>query len=233
MKTCEYCNKPITSKWANKKTRFCSRKCSNFYRKQTGLYDSHSQKLVERAKTEKWGALKLTKEERSENNQKKKEKYNKLRQIGEKTYSRTTKPLRERVFSRPFDKLSFECKRHRVFLEQENICAICGISEWLEKPIRLHLDHIDGDRDNNVRDNLRGICPNCHSTTDTYCGRNNKRGKFPIAKVFYERFQQDQSIGNTLRHFGLAPKGGNYQKARFMLQQYDPDIQFEIVRKFK
>lgn len=51
-------------------------------------------------------------------------------------------------------------------------CGICGISEWMEAPIRLELDHIDGNADNNNLDNLRVLCPNCHSQTDTYKGAN-------------------------------------------------------------
>ena len=47
--------------------------------------------------------------------------------------------------------------------------------EWRHWPIVLHCDHIDGDRSNNDISNLRYLCPNCHSTTDTYTGRNVKR----------------------------------------------------------
>lgn len=54
-------------------------------------------------------------------------------------------------------------------------CSICGISDWMNKPISLHLDHIDGDRTNNTLENLRWLCPNCHSQTDTYAGRNIKK----------------------------------------------------------
>lgn len=44
----------------------------------------------------------------------------------------------------------------------------CGISEWMGKPIRLHMDHVDGDRSNNVPENLRLLCPNCHDQTETW-----------------------------------------------------------------
>lgn len=48
-------------------------------------------------------------------------------------------------------------------------CSICGITEWLDKPAPLALDHIDGDRKNNVLENLRLLCYNCHGQTETYC----------------------------------------------------------------
>lgn len=52
------------------------------------------------------------------------------------------------------------------------ICEICGLEDWLDQPIALELDHIDGDRKNNFLENLRVICPNCHAQTDTYRGKN-------------------------------------------------------------
>jgi len=52
-------------------------------------------------------------------------------------------------------------------------CTSCGIGdEYHGKPITLQLDHIDGNRFNHGLDNLRLLCPNCHSQTDTWCGRN-------------------------------------------------------------
>jgi hypothetical protein len=56
----------------------------------------------------------------------------------------------------------------------KNKCYICGISEWLEKPLALDLDHINGINNDNRLENLRLLCPNCHSQTHTYRGRNAK-----------------------------------------------------------
>jgi hypothetical protein len=51
-------------------------------------------------------------------------------------------------------------------------CAICGLTTWRGRPLVLHLDHVNGDRTDHRLANLRFLCPNCHSQTDTYCGRN-------------------------------------------------------------
>ena len=55
----------------------------------------------------------------------------------------------------------------------EDKCAICGLTEWQNKPITLQLHHIDGNSNNNNLDNLQLLCPNCHSQTDNYCGNAN------------------------------------------------------------
>lgn len=55
-------------------------------------------------------------------------------------------------------------------------CAICGISEWMNKPISLQLDHINGNPRDHRIENLRFLCPNCHSQTETYAGKNKSKG---------------------------------------------------------
>lgn len=79
--------------------------------------------------------------------------------IKDSTYSNTTK-LRLRLI------------KEGTLVDQ---CSNCKLTEWLGKPLSLHLDHIDGNNTNNELSNLRLLCPNCHSQTPTYCGRNKKK----------------------------------------------------------
>ncbi|WP_066889069.1 HNH endonuclease signature motif containing protein [Carbonactinospora thermoautotrophica] len=51
------------------------------------------------------------------------------------------------------------------------LCATCGITDWNGQPLILEVDHINGKYWDNRPDNLRFLCPNCHSQTSTYCGK--------------------------------------------------------------
>lgn len=59
----------------------------------------------------------------------------------------------------------------------ENRCSNCGVSEWMGKPLAIQIDHINGVRDDHRLANLRMLCPNCHSQTETYGSRNRVRAQ--------------------------------------------------------
>lgn len=57
----------------------------------------------------------------------------------------------------------------------DNKCSECFVSgTWNNKPLSLQLDHINGVNNDNRIDNLRLLCPNCHSQTSTFSRRNIK-----------------------------------------------------------
>jgi hypothetical protein len=86
----------------------------------------------------------------------------KLEEILQKDFSYSTSKLKRRL-------LESGIKEHK--------CECCKNGEWNGKPIPLELHHINGDRLDNRLENLQLLCPNCHSQTDNYRGKNQTRYK--------------------------------------------------------
>lgn len=57
---------------------------------------------------------------------------------------------------------------------KKNVCETCGLSSWKGKQLNLELHHVDGIRQNHKLSNLKLLCPNCHSQTDTFRAKNKK-----------------------------------------------------------
>jgi 5-methylcytosine-specific restriction endonuclease McrA len=80
----------------------------------------------------------------------------------------------------PLDQLLVRGARSRQNLKlrllraglKSGVCERCGLADWQGRPIALALHHVNGDRHDNRLENLELLCPNCHSQTENFSGRN-------------------------------------------------------------
>jgi len=69
----------------------------------------------------------------------------------------------------PFDALGRAKRRERLLTESDYKCSSCGFNKTRDDgQTILEIDHIDGNRSNNDKTNLRVLCPNCHAFTSTF-----------------------------------------------------------------
>jgi hypothetical protein len=98
------------------------------------------------------------------------------------------------------------------------VCSKCSISSWLEDKLTLEIDHVDGNNTNHNLLNLRYLCPNCHSQTDTWRGRNKNSGTVKVSdEELLIAISETQNIRQALIKVGLSPRGPNYNRVSNLL----------------
>jgi 5-methylcytosine-specific restriction endonuclease McrA len=119
----------------------------------------------------------------------------------------------------------------RINIKKSNLlgvykCNECNIKDkWNNKDLLLELDHIDGNKNNNIRSNLRWLCPNCHSQTSTFRSKNNKYNKKIVNEDdILESIKKGGNISDILRRVNLKPKGDNYNRVHKICNKYNIKI---------
>lgn len=115
------------------------------------------------------------------------------------------------------DILKENCKHQRIVLRRYVIknnlipykCAICGCTEWQGKTLSLELDHINGVNNDNRLENLRFLCPNCHSQTSTYGSRNQQTNSSEydipddLRKIVEEKYNEVKNVKKVSSILGI------------------------------
>lgn len=153
MNKCINCNKEI-----KKQNKFCNSSCAATY---------NNKKFIKRKKQKKYCincSAELTKSQKKYCDAKCQQIYR---------YNNKIIPsIKKGTYSN-----SITLKKY-LFETRGSKCEICNMQNiWNNKPITLQLDHIDGNSDNNNLKNLRLLCPNCHTQTDTFCAKNHNNSK--------------------------------------------------------
>lgn len=112
--------------------------------------------------------------------------------------------------------------RHRILKNKllDYKCESCNISEWQGHSLSLDLDHKNGNNRDNRLENLRFLCPNCHSLTNTFRGKNINSGVKKVSdEELWEAYVNEGNTRKALIKVGLSPKGGNYLRVQRLIDR--------------
>jgi len=218
---CERCGQEFTEDWRTDKhertkpCRFCSPTCSRARSWSSDSIEKRRQALLKRYAEDPKPSKSLSQERYYTYKRKTPEEL--IQSKVQQGAARRSTAL-QKYLATPFEELGMENKRRRVFEEQGYKCNRCGNSEWQGQQIPLELEHKDGNHGNNARENLEGLCPNCHAISPTWRGRN--KGNYTVSnEELLQALQETESVRQALLRVGLSAKGGNYHRAYNLLEQ--------------
>ena len=181
MYRCEYCGKDFKKdyrKYHKDSPRFCSKKCSK------GFSTKAKRKEINKKVSIALGGNGISTKTKKRKNclccnislKNRQRKYCSHRCQQDYLWNKRKKEIES---TGKFHKTYTNHRIHKKYLIEKhgNKCWICGNTEWLNNPIPLEVDHIDGNYANIKVDNFRLVCGNCAMLLPTYKGRNKGNGR--------------------------------------------------------
>ena len=169
-KKCENpsCNKEHDGSYGS--GRFCCEKCSRSFSSFNNR-DDINKRVSDKLKGRKVGGC--FKEGFDKN------RFLMTSEIAKKINQKRKDNIEKKIINSNYDELKvLEHKKRKVLIEQNFVCDECKLNKWNNKPLVLEFHHKDGNKNNNSRNNVQYLCPNCHSQTSTW-RKTKKIGPLP------------------------------------------------------
>jgi len=202
MKLCLKCNTPH-----EKSGKYCGRSCAN-----SRIFSEESKQKKSIATKRFFSAM--TEQERINFSHKRiaSHDYN-------ATQAKATEAKRKIAWDKPYEEMSRDSLRKRLLAESNYTCIECGQkANHNNKYLSLEMDHINGDPADNKRENLRILCPNCHSQTSTFRSRNIKTNKVIDIEQLTKLLIKYKFATPALRELGFPNTGSKMRLANEILE---------------
>lgn len=167
---CEYCEQEHDGSYGS--GRFCNKECAHGFSTKAKRKEINKKVSISLSGRKSWTSSGF------------KKGFDKRRNLAfsevscKKRSNSLKKHFKNKYKSKCFNELSGKYSRKRRILEEQNFkCNRCGLDKWLGQNIKFELEHKDGNKLNNDRNNLEVLCPNCHSLTPWW--RVSHKNKMP------------------------------------------------------
>lgn len=106
--------------------------------------------------------------------------------------------------------------KKKILLERPWECENCYENTWQGQPIPLEVHHKDKNKHNNNLNNLKLLCPNCHSMTETFSFKQKVTDE-----EFLDALEKSETIHQALIKLKISTSGTQYNRARKIISNYN------------